>query len=1129
MSDQDRKIIFICGMHRCGTSLLTRVLHRHGLSLGDSLDLPAYDNPEGFFENYKIRELNDEILAAQGRAWDRPGQLVDDHWTGTSLETFATQALEVIKKEYDHREEVIVIKDPRISLLIPLWIKISDSLDRSSHFIIMIRHPQAIAASLAQRNMFSSTKVDLMTSTYWISALADLEPHQRTIVDFQELITDPSAAIEALNQKLNLRLRDDTDQSKIYTELINPTLVHHIASEALTKKHPYLIATDIFDTLTTASDPIDNHAIGAYKDQISTWDLTILRALIGADPHFTKIWWDDGRGIIEQHSMKMEISPTRASWQHISIPSTVPIHRLVWQPINHPAKLIWHNMELSLEDSDVKYTITDSATANHGDIYIFEDPDPRIIISFDSPSIVQDLSIDFSFYPPPSSGTDTAHIDQRQRLQKSPWIRALGLLMRHPISLLSQVNKKNIITLQRALKREPPAQIVRNLKKLLTRRKISHSTRIQKDPDAKSNQSHISSHINIPRKRDLEHLLRTKIIYVSPDLPAYDISSGGRRAHRLLTLLAHHHDIYLYALVHQDAQYKDLLVQDNITVLGAYPQEIKSLPSSIDFIIYSYHYTAEDASFLKKRYPEARIIIDSVDINWRKEERAIGTWVGFTDKKVAKNKQQEVQAYREADEVWVVTEEDRDALSAVLPDTKIQIVSNIHVAEASTHHPSESKKMLFIGGYDYYANIAAALYIAHEIFPLIYAVIPEARLIFAGSNPPEELDALTSHPSIEVRGFIPESDMSALYRECTLALVPLTTGSGIKGKICEAISYRLPVLTNDIGNEGIQLKHLHSGLIANQPAQIAVLAIQALRGDFDFQSMTTHALRLLDLKVGPQYALDNAERSLFPPITIAIVTYDKKGLLSNCIESILAHTRYPHYRILVYSNNCTDGSQDLLKIYEDQHDHIEVIYATQNDVYVKPNNDMMSRYPKDDIVLLNNDVEVTEAWLTGMYRQAYKSKSSGIVGCKVLYKDGRLQEYGSAVYEDGSGINIGKDSSPSDPDFGQAQYVGYVSGCAMYIKRSTIEKIGPFDEIYHPCYYEDSDFCYRAWQQGIKTMVTPDSKIYHIEGATAGNDPSSGMKKYQAINKDKFLKRHHNHLRATNKAIYKSNQDLANI
>jgi GT2 family glycosyltransferase len=78
----------------------------------------------------------------------------------------------------------------------------------------------------------------------------------------------------------------------------------------------------------------------------------------------------------------------------------------------------------------------------------------------------------------------------------------------------------------------------------------------------------------------------------------------------------------------------------------------------------------------------------------------------------------------------------------------------------------------------------------------------------------------------------------------------------------------------------------------------------------------------------------------------------------------------------------------------------------------------------------------------------------------------------------------------------------------MYIKRSTINRVGLLDEQFHPCYFEDADYCYTARNKGLLTVVTAHAIVYHHEGATSGQDESSGMKQYQAINRDKFIAKH---------------------
>jgi GT2 family glycosyltransferase len=238
------------------------------------------------------------------------------------------------------------------------------------------------------------------------------------------------------------------------------------------------------------------------------------------------------------------------------------------------------------------------------------------------------------------------------------------------------------------------------------------------------------------------------------------------------------------------------------------------------------------------------------------------------------------------------------------------------------------------------------------------------------------------------------------------------------------------------------------------------------------------------------------------------VTWNKKDLVQRCIESILENTHYPNYKILVHSNGCEDGTQEYLEKLAKENPKVVPILSPTNEVFVKPNNDMMQMFAGNDAVLVNNDVTVKEHWLTALHRAAYSSEKIGIAGAKTLYPDGRLQEFGSELYEGGTGMNIGKFDDPGKPEYSEMKKVGYVSGCMMYIKQSTMQKIGHFDEQFHPCYCEDSDYCYTAWENDIETVVTPECEVIHDEGGTSGTDTSSGFKSYQVVNMKKFIDKH---------------------
>ena len=96
----------------------------------------------------------------------------------------------------------------------------------------------------------------------------------------------------------------------------------------------------------------------------------------------------------------------------------------------------------------------------------------------------------------------------------------------------------------------------------------------------------------------------------------------------------------------------------------------------------------------------------------------------------------------------------------------------------------------------------------------------------------------------------------------------------------------------------------------------------------------------------------------------------------------------------------------------------------------------------------------------------------------------------------------------------------------MYIKRDLIDDIGLFDEAFHPCYFEDSDLCYRAWGSGRSVIVVPRISIIHHGGSTAGTSLDSGFKSYQKKNAELFISKHGKILDHVKQSVKEHNKNL---
>lgn len=741
------------------------------------------------------------------------------------------------------------------------------------------------------------------------------------------------------------------------------------------------------------------------------------------------------------------------------------------------------------------------------------------------------------------------------------------LAMRNPATTLKNLNAEKLRTLQSALKRESPETITSNFDKFLNADKFKsaeltgqtaqaqlfesenedkgYKENIKKASiaaatavsgvevknvitEAKSTKNGTSTLVHKKEEKYDYPIRSKKILFISPNIPDYDTSSGGKRATRMLGLLAEENEVYAYARGARQEKYITKLASLGVTFLEEYDYElIKSQIPELDVIIYAWYYTYHESIRFKELYPNAKLIMDSVDIHWVREARSIGLMKGLTKKKANENKKSEIAAYKNGDVVWAVTEPDRQAVLKEIPDVDVRVVSNIHETALETYFPTEKNNILFFGGYNHYPNISAVKIIAEEILPVIRKEVPDAGLLIAGANAPKEVIELGKLEGVTYLGFIEEEDVTKLYESSKLTIVPLQAGAGIKGKICEAIAFMTPIITNAIGNEGIALIDGEEGFVTEDVNTMAQRAIECMQDKHDLAAMTKKAqLKLHDI-VGPEIVKKNMIDSLHREVSICIVTWNRLELLKPCLESIIQKTNYPYYKILVHSNGCGDGTQDYLRELSEKDSRIIPILSDKNDVFVIPNNQMADLLPHNDVVLINNDVTVEDNWLQALVDAAYSSRKIGISGSKILYPDGTLQEFGSELYGNGSGRNIGKwDKEPYKEEYSKVTAVGYVSGCSLFIKRETLRKTGLFDMEFHPCYCEDSDLCYSAWKKDIYTVVTPHSVINHFEGGTSGKDEDSGFKSYQKVNFDKFLAKHKKDLDSIANKISEVNKEL---
>lgn len=604
------------------------------------------------------------------------------------------------------------------------------------------------------------------------------------------------------------------------------------------------------------------------------------------------------------------------------------------------------------------------------------------------------------------------------------------------------------------------------------------------------------------------------LLYVAPTLPMFDRSTGGRRLMDLFALLRDS-GVAVTFLYNQIGTFtspeKYLRALDNLGVAHSgdplgYLSELDS-PTFTLCVIGWYSLAHSLLPAVRELLPETRIAIDSIDLHWVREERALAS--GQSSKPEAGQKlekQKELGVYSQCDEVWVVSEDDRTLLSLELPSLKSRVIGiPCYKHPAFVETPAEARA-LFVGGFGHPPNESAAIWAAEIVRAYNKSASIPIGLDIVGADPPEAVQSLHDGVTIRVFGYVPSLDDA--YSHSRFFLAPMRFGAGVKGKICEAITRGLPVVTNFIGNEGLNLRHGIDAMLAESTVEFVKAISDLLSDDGIGYRLRDSALRTVLDSYGHHAIRTPLLASLVAPrVVIAIVTYNKADLIKRCLTALFSITDYPDYQVDVVSNGCTDGTKEVLEDFAVRHSaRLNVHLLSHNEFFVRPSNMIIRLHPGADIVLMNNDVEVVNpGWLTNLVDTAYSGSKVAAAGGKILDPDGRISEAGAEMYSSGMGRNFARGLPADTPTAQGIRSVGFVSGCLMYMRRDAIETIGALDDDFHPMYFEDVAWNYAAHKRGWRTFYTPWAVAVHWEGSSAGTDTKSGMKRFQEVNRTKFL------------------------
>lgn len=324
------------------------------------------------------------------------------------------------------------------------------------------------------------------------------------------------------------------------------------------------------------------------------------------------------------------------------------------------------------------------------------------------------------------------------------------------------------------------------------------------------------------------------ILFASRDFPAHDKESGANRLKELILIYKElgYNCILFAPHIFEDDSYVKFYQQHHVLVYvenNKYKNIYDFLSSfkKVDYVWFNGPLALN--LFYKKMkavLPSTRFIYDMVDIHFLRFKRAIE--LEPTRISLKKNYKHffrlETVVAPQLDYIIAISDKEKEIMSQYADQNKIITISNIHYPKidiSERKNFSESKGITFIGSI-HEPNIDAVKFLYEKIMPIVWKTNPELEVSIIG-NVSENLD-LKLYPKFKFLGFV--ESIEEHFMNSKIMVAPLRFGAGVKGKIGQAFEYFFPVVTTDIGAEGMKLTDKKNVLIANDENRFAEAIIQ---------------------------------------------------------------------------------------------------------------------------------------------------------------------------------------------------------------------------------------------------------------------------------------------------------------
>lgn len=338
-----------------------------------------------------------------------------------------------------------------------------------------------------------------------------------------------------------------------------------------------------------------------------------------------------------------------------------------------------------------------------------------------------------------------------------------------------------------------------------------------------------SINFNTLQNSDKYDASKKTIVFICGSIPTYDKDSGSNRLKEIIKAYVelNFNCIIIVNQLENTTKYLDyfndlgVLTYNDLKAKNKTISFLKSIPK-VDFIwYYGPNSLKKNYTIISKIQPNSKSMYDMVDIHFLRYKRAIE----LNPKRISLKKRYkkyfkiETVLAKKVDVVIAISEQEKSIMSSYLDKNKIITISNIHYPKINRKDtlPFEDRKNILFIGSSHTPNIDALYYLYEKIMPIVWKKLPHLKVEIIGNLKEQILDI--NNPNMIFHGYVPE--IESYFNKAKFMIAPLRYGAGVKGKIGQSFEYYLPLITTEIGAEGMFLKHNENALVANNEEDFA--------------------------------------------------------------------------------------------------------------------------------------------------------------------------------------------------------------------------------------------------------------------------------------------------------------------